>query len=81
MHATTKKLSSLKRDCSLPIFTANETNLRITNLTHYELSQEESGLLKAGLYFSVQPDEIRESKIFTTFEKIHCSFLNSLKSE
>ena len=73
-----KKLSSLTRDCSLPIFTSNKT---ITNLTHYELSQEESDLLKAGLYFSIQPDEIRESKIFTTFEKIHCSFFNNLKSE
>ena len=33
------------RDCNLPIFTANEI---ITNLTKYELSQEESDLLKAG---------------------------------
>ena len=37
--------------------------------------REESNLLKAGLYFSVQPDKIRKSKIFTSFEKIH------LKSE
>ena len=73
-----KKLSSLTRDCNLPIFTANKT---ITNLTQYELSQEESDLLKVGLYFSIQPDKIRKSKIFTTFEKIHCSFLNNLKSE
>ena len=71
-------LSLLTRDCSLPIFTANET---ITNLTQYELSQEESDLLKAGLYFSIQPDKIRKSEIFTTFEKIHCSFINNLKSE
>ena len=68
----------MTRDCNLPIFTANET---ITNLTQYELSQEESDLLKAGLYFSIQPDKIRKSKIFTTFEKIHRSFLNNLKSE
>ena len=47
----------------------------------YELSQEESDLLKAGLYFLVQPDKIRKSEIFSTFEKIHCSFLNNLKSE
>ena len=47
----------------------------------YELSQEESDLLKEGLYFSIQPDKIRKSKIFTTFEKIHCLFLNNLKSE
>ena len=60
------------------IFTANET---ITNITRYELSQEESVILKAGLYFSIQPDKIRKSEIFTTFEKIHRSFLNNLKSE
>ena len=53
----------------------------MTNLTKYELTQEESDLLKAGLYFSMQLDKIRKSKIFTTFEKIHCSFLNNLKSE
>ena len=68
-----KKLSSLTRDCNLPIITSNET---ITNLTQYELSQEESDLLKEGLYFSIQPDKIRKSEIFTTFEKIH--FLRTL---
>ena len=73
-----KKLSSLTRNCSLPTFTSNET---ITNLTQYELSQEESDLLKAGLYFSIQPDKIRKSEIFTTFEKIHRSFISNLKSE
>ena len=65
-------------DCSLPTFTANET---ITNLAQYEFSQEVSDLLKAGLYFSIQPDKIRKSEIFTTFEKIHHSFINNLKSE
>ena len=52
-----------------------------TNLTQYELSQEESDLLKAGFHFSIQPDKSRKSEIFTTFEKIHRSFLNNLKSE
>ena len=47
----------------------------------YELSQEESDLLKTGLYFSIQPDKIRHSEIFTTFEKIHRSFLDNLKSK
>ena len=47
----------------------------------YELTQEESDLLKAGLYFSIQPHKIRKSKIFTTFEMIHRSFLNKLKSK
>ena len=73
-----KTLFSLTRDCNLPIFTANET---ITNFTLYELSQEESDLLKAGLYFSIQPEKIRKSQIFTTFKKIHRSFLNNLTSK
>ena len=47
----------------------------------YKLSQEESDLLKAGLYFSTQPDIILKSKILTTFEKIPRSFLNNLKSQ
>ena len=55
LHTQQKKLSSLTRGCSLPIFTANET---ITNLTQYELSQEKTDLLKAGLYLSIQPDKI-----------------------
>ena len=46
LYTQQKKLSSLTKDCNLPIFTANET---ITNLTQHELSQEESDLLKAGL--------------------------------
>ena len=66
------------RDCKLPIFTASKT---ITNLTQYGLSQEESDLLKAGLYLLIRPDKIRKSEIFITFEKIHRSFLNNLKSE
>ena len=55
LYTQQKKLSSLTRDCNLPIFTANET---ITNLMQYELFQEEFDLLKAGLYFSTQPDKI-----------------------
>ena len=66
------------RNCNLPTFTSNET---ITNLMQYELSQEESDLLKAGLYFSMQPGKIRKSKIFSTFEKIHGSFISNLNSE
>ena len=43
LYTQQKKLSSLTRDCNLPIFTSNKT---ITNLTEYELSQEEYDLLK-----------------------------------
>ena len=42
------------RDCNLPIFTANET---ITNPMQYKLPKEKSDLLKAGLYFSIQPNK------------------------
>ena len=78
MHLA-KKLSLLARDCNLPIFTANET---INNLTKYELLQEESDLLKSGSYFSIQSDKIqKKSEIFTTFDKIHRSFLSNLKFE
>ena len=68
----------MTRDCNLPIITGNET---IANLTQYELSQEESDLLKAGLYFSIHSDKTRISETFTTFEKFHYSFLNNLKPE
>ena len=78
LYTQQQKTSLLTRDCNLPIFTANET---ITNLTQYELSHEESDLLKAGLYFSIQPDKVRKPEMFTTFEKIHCSFLNKHKSK
>ena len=73
-----KKLSSLMRNCSLPTFISKET---ITNLTPHELSRKEADLLKAGLYFSIHPDKIRKSEIFTIFEKIHRSFINNRKSE
>ena len=37
--------------------------------------------LKAGLDFSIQPEEIRKYEIFTILEKILRSFINNLKSE
>ena len=48
LYTQLKKLSSLTRDCKLPLFTANKT---ITTLMQYELFKEESDLLKAFLYF------------------------------
>ena len=75
LYTQLKKLSSLTKDRNWPIFTASKT---ITNLTQYELSQEESDLLKAGLYFSIQPDKIQKSEIFTTFEKFIVRFLTTL---
>ena len=60
----------MTRDCNLLLFTANEI---ITDLMQYilEVSQEESNLLKGGLYFLIQPDKIRKSKIFTRAEDTH----------
>ena len=78
LYTQHKKISSLTWGYSLPILTANET---ITNLMQYELSQEETDLLKAGLYFSIQPDKIWQSEIFIPSENIHCSFINKHKSE
>ena len=48
-------LNKTHPDSSLPTFIANET---FTNFTQYGLSQEETDLLKAGLYFSIPPDKI-----------------------
>ena len=78
LHTQQQKLSSLKRSSRLPTFTANKI---INNLTQSDSSQEESDLIKAGLYFSIRPNKIWKSKIFTTFEKIYRSFMNNLKSE
>ena len=66
------------RSCSLPTLTANET---ITNLTQYELFQEESNLIQTGLFFSIQPDKIWKSEVSTTFRKIHRLLINNLKSK
>ena len=78
LYTQHKNFPSFTRGCSLPIFTANET---ITNLIQYELSQEETYLLKVGLYFSIQPDKVQKSEIFTTFPKIHRCSINNLHSE
>ena len=78
LYTQHKNFPSFIRGYSLPIFKANET---ITNFTQYELSQEETNLLKVGLYFSIQPDKVQKSELFTTFQKIHRSFINNLTSE
>ena len=75
LYTQQKKLSSLRRGYNLPIFIANET---ITNLTQHELSPKESHLLDASSHFSIKPDKIRKSKIFTTFENIHHFLLTIL---
>ena len=72
---STKKLSSLTRDCNLPIFTANET---VTNLTQYELSQEESDLLKAGLYFQSSQIKFENPKFSLPLKRFTVRFLTTL---
>ena len=77
LYTQEKKLSSLTRDCNLPIFTATET---ITYLTQHELSQEESDLLKPNLYFSIQPDKIRKSEISLPLKRFIVHFLTTLNT-
>ena len=51
------------------------------NRTQHKLSQEESNLVRTGLYFSNQLNNLCKSNIFTAFEKIHCLFINNLNSK
>ena len=57
---STEKVISTDKGLPLTYITANETT---TNLAQHVLSQEESDLLKAVLYFSIQPDKIRKSSL------------------
>ena len=71
-----KKLSSLTRNCNLRTFPVNET---IIDLSENKLSQEESGLLIAGVYYSSQPGKLWNFNVFTIFEteslvKAHLSY-------
>ena len=75
LHTQQKKLSSLTRDCNLPLFTAKET---ITNLTQYELSQEESDLLKAGLYFQSSQIKFENPKFSLPLKRFTVRFLTTL---
>ena len=65
------------RDWNSTIFKTNET---ITNFTQNYVCQEESDLLRAGLYFSVQPDKIQKSEIFTNFKRFIVRFLTTINS-
>ena len=81
-YVFTKFITSHNKKLLLKSFYIQQKKLSsLTRDTHYELSQEKSGLLKAGLYFSIQPDKIRKSEIFTTLEKTHRSFIINLKIE
>ena len=75
LYTQQKKLSSLTRDCNLLTFTANET---ITNLTQYELSQEESDLLKAGYTFQSNQIKFENPKSPLPLKRLTVHFLETL---
>ena len=75
LYTQQKKLSSLTKDCNLSIFTANETT---ANFMQYELSQEESDLLKAGLYFSIQKIKFENPKSSLPLKRFVVCFLTTL---
>ena len=79
-YILTKSITSHNKKSLLKSLYTQQKKLSSLNM-QYELSQEESDLLKAGLYFSIQPHKIRKSEILTTFEKIHRSFINNLQSD
>ena len=66
-------------------------NVTIKDFRKYEKLEYKKNKLKLDVDFpnnskqfgslSIQPRKIRKSEIFTTFKKIHRSFLNNLKSE
>ena len=75
LYTQQKKLSLLMRDCNLPKFPANKT---ITNLTQYKLSQEESDLLKAGLYFSSTRIKFENPNFSLLLKRFIVHFLTTL---
>ena len=70
-----KKLSSLTSDRKLPTFIPNEN---ITDLTQYELSQKESDLRKACLYFSIQPHKFLNPKSLLHLRRFIVRFFSTL---
>ena len=75
LYTQQQKLSLLTRDCNLPIFIANKT---ITNLTQYELSLEESDLLKTGLYFQFNQITFKNPKSSLPLKRFIVHFLATL---
>ena len=60
----------------------NKKSLQISSYTQQkELSSLTRDLFKSVLYFSIQPDKIRKSEIFTIYEDINCLFISNLKCE
>ena len=74
LYTQQKKLSSLTRDCNLPIFTSNKT---ITNLTEYELSQEEYDLLKQLSTFQSNQIKFENPKSSLPLKRLFIRFLTT----
>ena len=74
LYTQQKKLSSLTRDCNLPIFTSNKT---ITNLTEYELSQEEYDLLKQLSTFQSNQIKFENPKSSLPLKRFFIRFLTT----
>ena len=75
LYTLQKKLSSLTRDCNLPIFTANET---FTNLTQYQLSRKNLIYLKQVYTFQSNQIKFKNPKSSLSLKRFIVCFLTTL---
>ena len=73
-----KKLRKLTKNIGIRRI---ESKKIITNLTNYQLTQEETDILASGLSFSIAPLSLKKSDIFTSFENINRFLTKNLKDE
>ena len=72
-----KKLSQLTKHRNLQCLDKSKI---ITNLTNYELTQEETELLKHGLSYSIAPPFLSKTEVFCSFENINYYLSKNLKN-
>ncbi|XP_057298046.1 uncharacterized protein LOC130628959 [Hydractinia symbiolongicarpus] len=72
-----KKLRSLTKNVAQP-FTADEI---VTNLSPYNLLDDESEILKNGLSFAIPPSILRETDVFVSLEMIYRFMFSNLKDK
>ena len=72
-----KKLQHLTHNATLPD-TADDV---ITNLSDYDLSDNEKLLLKNGLKYAIPPARILRSDVFTTFEMLNSYLTSEVKDK
>ena len=75
LYTSQKKFSSLTRNWNLPILTVNEN---ISNLTQYELSQEESDFLKQVYTFQLNQIAFENPKFSLILKRFIAHFLTIL---